>query len=76
MIKVFFFFQLFYFTTACNSKLTPCKCGENMIKPLKEIDEKLELKCKDFQLGLSKKKQVTWNKKVLDCSVRKNKSPA
>jgi len=71
LINSFLALYLFYVLSACNSEITPCDCGKNMIQSLNEIDEVLEEKCKTHQLSLSGSKLKAWNKKVLDCSVKK-----
>jgi hypothetical protein len=68
VIRVLFIFGLMVIFTACESKITPCECGKNLMKSNDEIDEELETKCNDYVLSLSHKEQKSWNKKVLDCT--------
>lgn len=68
VIRVLIFFGLMVVFTACESKLTPCECGKNLMKSNDEIDEELETECNDFVYTLSQKEQKLWNKKVLDCT--------
>lgn len=67
-MRAIFVVGLLLVFTACESKLTPCECGENLIKSNDEIDVELESKCNDYVFSLSKKEQKSWNKKVLDCT--------
>jgi hypothetical protein len=68
VIRVLFIFGLMVVLTACETKLTPCECGKNLMKSNDEIDVELETKCNDYVFSLSQKEQKSWNKKVLDCT--------
>lgn len=62
----FIFLSFFFF--ACESKLTPCECGRNLSKSYSEVNQDLELRCREHVLNLSEKKREIWNKQVLDCT--------